>query len=203
MFALGKIKKLLFGYSERIKGGGLFAGEKILQGEFIDSYDGEIVEKEKLDRLSVFYDQTGNNYPFCINDKFDFVTIKTGGLTRYINHGSFGEQNIEADKIMVNGIAYIAFYAFRDIEKYEELFYDYSYDENSMPDWMREYNKMMETKKKKEEEMKKNYENKSSKLHPKRKGYSYKKKDEKKKNEEENIEVNGFNFLIKLEEEEY
>jgi len=200
---LGKRKKLLFGFSERINGGGLFAGEKILQGEFIDSYDGEIVEKDELDRLSVFYDQTGNNYPFCINNKFDFVTIKTGGLTRYINHGSFGEQNIEADKIMVNGIPYIAFYAFRDIAKYEELFYDYSYDENSMPDWMKEYNKMMEIKIKKQEEIMKNNESKINKIHPKKKGYhTNKKKDEKKKNEEYRKAINNDNF-INLEEEEY
>ena len=143
---LGKRKKLLFGYSVKINGGGLFAGEKIYEGEFVDSYDGEIVEKEELDRLSVFYDQTGNNYPFSINDKFDYVTIKTGGLTRYINHASYGDENIKADKIMVNGIPYIAFYANRNIEQYEELFYDYSYDKESMPEWMKEYNKMMERK---------------------------------------------------------
>ena len=196
---LGKRKKLLFGYSEKIKGGGLFAGEKILKGEFIDSYDGEIVEKDELDRLSVFYDQTGNNYPFSINKKFDFVTIKCGGLTRYINHGSFGEQNVEADKMMVNGIPYIGFYALKDINEGEELYYDYSYDLSSMPDWNREYNLMMEKKIEKKSEKERNKQEKIeeyyiTKFPQKKKG---KKKDEKKKNEKSTS-----SDIIKLDEEE-
>ena len=153
---LGKRKKLIYGFSHRIKGGGLFAGENIKSGEFIDVYEGEIVEKEELDRLSVFYDQTGNNYPFDINSKFDFVAIKCGGLTRFINHGAYDEENIRADKIMVNGIPYIAFYAERDIMKFEELYYNYSYNKNSMPDWMKEYNRQMESMKKKEKNNKTN-----------------------------------------------
>ena len=140
---LGKRKKLIYGFSHRIKGGGLFAGENIKEGDFIDVYGGEMVEKEELDRLSVFYDQTGNNYPFCINNKFDYVSIKCGGLTRYINHGSFDEENTKADKIMVNGIPYIAFYANKNISKFEELYYDYAYDKDSMPKWMVEYNRQM------------------------------------------------------------
>ncbi len=137
---LGRTKKLLFGSSQAIDGGGLFAGENIYEGEFIDSYGGELVEKEELDRLSTFYDQTGNNYPFSVNKKFDFATIKCGGLTRYINHASFGDENVKAGKILVNGIPKIYFCALRDIEKYEELFYDYGYDESSMPVWMKIYN---------------------------------------------------------------
>ena len=196
---LGRRKKLLFGYSEAIKGGGLFAGEKIYEGEYIDSYDGEIVETEELDRLSVFFDQIGNNYPFSINDKFDFVTIKCGGLTRYINHGSHGEQNINADKIMVNGISYIAFYASRDIDKYEELFYDYSYDDNSMPQWMREYNKMMEIKKQREEEIKRYNENKFKRYHSKTKGA--KRNYEKNNNNDSNQKISK-SGIIKLNEDE-
>jgi hypothetical protein len=157
---LGKRKKLLFGYSKEINGGGLFAGENILEGEFIDSYDGEIVEKDELDRLSVFYDQTGNNYPFSINDKFDYVTIKCGGLTRYINHASFGKENIKATKKMVNGISYIAFYASKNIKQFDELYYDYGYDDNSMPQWMKEYNKKMENEKKGKKLNKKKYNEK-------------------------------------------
>ena len=204
-----KRKKLFYGYSEKIKGGGLFAGEKISVGEFIDIYDGEITEKEELDRLSVFYDQTGNNYPFSINEKFDFVTIKCGGLTRYINHGSYGEQNIEADRILVNGIPYIAFHAIRDIEKYEELLYDYSYSKESLPDWNKEYNKMMEKKKKlkiKEEELRKQYDNKHNKLYPKKKSYTSHKKKEMRKNyndNEEEIKNKNPNLIrLQLEEED-
>ena len=193
---LGKRKKLLFGFSEKIKGGGLFAGEKILMGEFIDNYDGEIGEKDELDRLSVFYDQTGNNYPFNINSKLDFITIKCGGITRYINHGSFGEENVKADEMMVNGNPYIAFYALRDIEKYEELLYDYSYDKNSMPEWNKKYNEMMKERKKKEkrriEETQKFYENPNRQFQQKRK-----KRD--KKNKKEN-EISYSSNMIKLEE---
>ena len=167
---LGKTKKLIYGFSHRIKGGGLFAGENIKEGEFIDVYEGEMVEKEELDRLSVFYDQTGNNYPFNINNKFDYVSIKCGGLTRYINHASFDEENVRANKIMVNGVPYIAFYAKKNIKQYEELFYDYSYDENSMPKWMQEYNRQME--------MRSNSKN-NKKQNNKKKGNLNKNKDKK------------------------
>ena len=189
-------KKLLFGYSEKVKGGGLFAGEKILKGDFIDNYDGEIVEKDELDRLSVFYDQTGNNYPFGVNNKFDFVTIKCGGLTRYINHGSYGEENVEADQIMVNGIPHIAFFATRDIKKYEELYYDYSYDENSKPQWNKEYDLIMERKIEEEEE------NKKYNKHHKKKAKNYLKNKEEKNNNDEYFMPLG-NNSINLKEDEF
>ena len=184
---LGKRKKLIYGYSTRINGGGLFAGEVIEEGEYVDIYSGEIVEREELDRLSVFYDQTGNNYPFNINQKFDYVSVKCGGLTRYINHGAFDEENIKADKILVNGVPYIAFYASRDIKKYEELFYNYAYDENAMPEWMREYNRKMKIKiknNKKDNSANKNKkDNNKNKIYPK-KGNLHKKNKEKEKRDE-------------------
>ena len=142
-----------------------------------------------------FYDQTGNNYPFSINDKFDFVTIKCGGLTRYINHGSHGEQNINADKIMVNGISYIAFYAIRNIEKYEELFYDYSYDKDSMPNWMSLYNEKMKLKEMKDEVKMKINEKKFKRYHSKTKGT--------KKNDNEDDDLKSSKTqTIKLDEKE-
>ena len=130
-----------------------------------------------------------------LNKKLDFATIKCGGLTRYINHGSFGEQNVKADKMMVNGIPYIGFYALKNINEGTELYYDYSYDISSMPDWNKEYNMMMEKKQEKERTIQKKlgdfYE---SKYPPKKKG---KKKDEKKKKEKSTS-----TDIIKLDEEE-
>ena len=195
---LGKRKKLLYGYSSKIKGGGLFAGENIEQGDFVDIYRGEMVEKEELDRLSVFYDQTGNNYPFGINDKFDYVAIKCGGLTRYINHGDFDEENLKADKILVNGVPYIAFYACKDIKKYEELFYNYSYDKNSMPDWMMEYNKKMKKKKNKEDKTKNQHQNKNNKKNHHNNNMN--KKGEK--NKEEHFKMKHKEKIINLDEDE-
>ena len=199
---LGKRKKLIYGYSYKIKGGGLFAGEDIKMGEFVDIYCGEIVEKDELDRLSVFYDQTGNNYPFCINDKFDFVAIKCGGLTRYINHASFNEENIKADKFMVNGVPYIAFYAFRNIKKYEELFYDYSYEKSTMPDWMKEYNKKMKIKIKKEEQNRLYHKNKYNKKQDTRKRRKFENVKEKEKEFDEEDEMDqSSSTLIYLDED--
>ena len=201
---LGNRKKLIYGYSYQINGGGLFAGEYIEKGEFVDIYCGEIVEKDELDRLSVFYDQTGNNYPFNINKKFDFVAIKCGGLTRYINHGSFGEENIKADKIMVNGIPYIAFYANKDIPKFKELFYDYSYDDNSMPQWMKEYIEQKKVKKKKnkniEEVKQKNFNKKKQSIHEK--GKILRKMKDKEKEKKHEDDKNKNRNLINLDEEE-
>ena len=185
---LGKRKKLIYGYSYKIKGGGLFAGENIEEGEFVDIYCGEIVEKEELDRLSLFFNQIGNNYPFNINDKFDYVAIKSGGLTRYINHGSFGEQNIKADKMMVNGIPYIAFYADKNIKKYDELFYDYSYDKDSRPDWMKEYIKRMKKNEKKMDNEKRKVSRKINKNSQNIQKKGYLKNKEKEKEEDNKIE---------------
>ena len=142
----GNNKKLIFGYSKKIKGGGLFAGEKIKNNEFIAKYSGELVEKEELDRLSIFDDQTFNNYPFNLNEEFDYRAIKCGNIARYINHASHGEENVTAKKILVNGVSTIAFYACRDINIFEELFYDYGYSIESMPEWMLLYEKQFEGK---------------------------------------------------------
>ena len=84
-------------------------------------------------------------------------------------------------------------------KKYEELFYDYSYDENSMPNWMKEYNSRMEKKKKKEEKNRLYHQNKYNKNKDKSKnGNSKHKKKEKEK--EDNKDLNS-NESITLDEE--
>ena len=50
-------------------------------------------------------------------------------------------------------------YAFKNINEEAELYYDYSYDINSMIDWNKEYNMMMEKNKKNKWLYGKKYEN--------------------------------------------
>ena len=95
---------------------------------------------------------------------------------------------------MVNGIPYIAFYASKEIKKYEELFYNYSYDANSMPEWMKEYNREMKMKNKKNNNANKNNKNQIS----QKKGNLVKKNKEK----EKGYDVKNKRNFINLDEEE-
>ena len=58
---------------------------------------------------------------------------------RYINHGIGKDKNTRAVTKLYRTVIKILFYAERDIKKGEELFYDYSYSEDTKPEWMKEY----------------------------------------------------------------
>ena len=105
---------------------------------------------------------------------------------------------------MVNGIPYIAFYANKDIPKFKELFYDYSYDDNSMPQWMKEYIEQKKVKKKKnkniEEVKQKNFNKKKQSIHEK--GKILRKMKDKEKEKKHEDDKNKNRNLINLDEEE-
>lgn len=48
-----------------------------------------------------------------------------GNPSRFINHANNGEENLYSQNVLTEGRIKVAFYATRDIEEGEELFFDY------------------------------------------------------------------------------
>ena len=48
-----------------------------------------------------------------------------GNKSRFINHGCSGSENIRADIVFCHGNEVVSFYAERDIQKGEELIFNY------------------------------------------------------------------------------
>ena len=95
-----------------ISGLGLFADEKIKKGEYVISYKGKLISNEEAEKLKT-------RYLFELDDKYTIDGSSRENLARYINH--FCEPNLEADIVAGE----IVFIALKDIEKGEELGFDY------------------------------------------------------------------------------
>ncbi|ADM12305.1 SET domain-containing protein [Encephalitozoon intestinalis ATCC 50506] len=129
---LGK-KSPIYVSSSKIEGYGLFAKEKISKGKFIIEYVGEIISNEEAERRGTFYDLKGCSYLFDLYSRegvplYVIDSRFIGNESRFINH-SKKNSNLNALVLLVNGIRRIGFYASRDIDKNEELFFDYKYSE--------------------------------------------------------------------------
>ena len=108
---------------------GVFARSHITKGTRIIEYVGEKVTKAEADRRAhrVFRDAQGNPtkgavYIFTLNKRYDIDGNVSYNPARYINHSC--EPNCEA--VIDRGHIWIE--AIRDIEKDEELSYNYGYD---------------------------------------------------------------------------
>ncbi|WEL37923.1 histone-lysine N-methyltransferase EZH2 [Encephalitozoon hellem] len=115
----------------QIEGRGLFAQKKILKGKLVIEYVGEIISNEEAERRGAFYDLRRSSYLFDLYSRegVPFYVIDSrfiGNKSRFINH-SKRNSNLNALILLVNGTRRIGFYASRDIDKGEELFFDYGY----------------------------------------------------------------------------
>ena len=117
-----------------IHGRGLFAKRRIPQGTPVIEYVGEKIDKGESDRRGwariAYAKKTGDAavYIFTLNDRFDIDGNVPWNAARLINHSC--EPNCEAyideDAIWIGSL--------RDIEKGEELFYNYGFDLESWED---------------------------------------------------------------------
>lgn len=111
-----------------IHGQGLFATRRMRKGMRVIEYLGERIDKEESNRrgLELFEQakETGGAsvYIFDVNEDWDLDGDKPYNPARLINHSC--EPNCE----MVNEDDRLYLYALRDIEKGEELSFDYGYD---------------------------------------------------------------------------
>ena len=134
-----KYAKTIVKKSEIIPSAGLFANDDIKKNDLIGEYVGEIIEKDELERRSIIDVPFERNYGFELNNLFDVDAQRCGNKIRYMNHGSFGNENCYAKEKYVRGDIRITLYSKTHIKKGQELFFDYNM--KNCP-WILNYNKL-------------------------------------------------------------
>ncbi|XP_011300581.1 histone-lysine N-methyltransferase NSD2 [Fopius arisanus] len=108
------------------RGWGLRALEAIRNGQFIIEYVGEVIdEAEYKRRLHRKKEMRNENYYFLTIDNFRTIDAEPkGNLSRFMNHSC--QPNCETQKWTVNGDTRIGLFALKDIDKGEELTFNYN-----------------------------------------------------------------------------
>lgn len=119
-------KQLVFGRSP-IHGWGLFTMEPILRDEMVIEYVGEVVRQIVADMREERYSKLGmgSSYLFRIDASTVVDATSSGYLARFMNHSC--EPNCYARIISVEGGKKIVIYSKEDIEKGDEITYDYKF----------------------------------------------------------------------------
>lgn len=109
-------------YISKSVGYGVFANEKIRARSYIGEYTGVVRENLRT------YFQPLNNYcyEYPVPDRIGrhFVIDATeGNFTRFINHSYF--PNLKPIYAFIDGFYHLIFLALKEIQKGEQLFYDY------------------------------------------------------------------------------
>lgn len=119
-------------------GWGVKALRKIYRGEFVCEYVGEIITHDEAERRGKVYDRKGRTYLFDLdfNSSDNPYTIDAatyGNISHFINHSC--EPNLGVWAVWVNcldpNLPKLAFFALREIEKDEQLTFDYMYSNGS------------------------------------------------------------------------
>ncbi|CAL5867744.1 uncharacterized protein PFLUO_LOCUS1963 [Penicillium psychrofluorescens] len=107
---------------------GLYAEENITANDMIIEYVGEKVRQQVADMRERRYLKSGigSSYLFRIDENTVIDATKRGGIARFINHSC--TPNCTAKIIKADGSKRIVIYALRDIERDEELTYDYKFE---------------------------------------------------------------------------
>ena len=119
-----KIKsKLIVGLSE-ISGWGLFANENIQKDFLIGEYIGELINFDTVNKRDKYKDYEGSTYMFTLDDDFTVDSRRMGNLLRYANHSKINA-NAYPKVVFCNGHRKIGLFAKRNINKGEEILFDY------------------------------------------------------------------------------
>ena len=125
---LSKISHLLLAESSvEGAGWGIFARYPIPQGKMISDYLGEVVSQEEAERRGRYYDKVNRSYLFNVNSDQVVDAFRKGNKIKFANHSK--RPNCEVKIQNINRQQHIVFYAKRDIEAGEELFFNYHYDQ--------------------------------------------------------------------------
>jgi hypothetical protein len=123
-------------FKTRHKGWAVRALEPVRPGSFVCEYVGEIIASEVAERRGVLYDAQGFSTLFDLDaagadNEFTIDANSMCGVARFLNHSC--EPNLRPHSVWVDNLSAslprIAFFAVRQIEAYEELTFDYKYDQ--------------------------------------------------------------------------
>ncbi|KAG2522962.1 hypothetical protein JM18_004092 [Phytophthora kernoviae] len=129
----GLHKKIGVAYSTT-HGWGAFALEPIKRGEFIYEYHGALLSQDEAERRGSIYDKMTISFLFDADDDSVVDAIRKGNKSKFANHSAVG-QKCKGKVLTVGGEHHISIWAQQDIEKGEELFFDYGYHGETAPDW--------------------------------------------------------------------
>ncbi|RLN80753.1 hypothetical protein BBJ28_00010247 [Nothophytophthora sp. Chile5] len=129
----GLHKKIGVAYSTT-HGWGAFAREPIKRGEFIYEYHGALLSQDEAERRGSIYDKMTISFLFDADDDSTVDAIRKGNKSKFANHSAVG-QKCKGKVLTVGGEHRISIWAQQDIEKGEELFFDYGYHGETAPDW--------------------------------------------------------------------
>jgi histone-lysine N-methyltransferase SETD1 len=93
--------------------------------DIVIEYVGEKIRVPVADKREKYYEKigVGDCYLFSLDSEHIIDATFYGSKARYINHSC--DPNLRSEKIEVNGETHIIFTAIRQIEKDEELTFDY------------------------------------------------------------------------------
>lgn len=129
---LGRKCKLCVFRTSNGRGWGVKTLQKIKRGSFVVEYVGEVITNEEAERRGRYYDAVGRTYLFDLdyNDGDCPFTVDAGyygNVSHFINHCC--DPNLEVFGVWINALdprlPRIALFSRRDIEKGEELTFDY------------------------------------------------------------------------------
>jgi histone-lysine N-methyltransferase EZH2 len=128
--------RLLYGKSN-VAGWGIFLRDGAKKDQFICEYTGERITSEEADRRGTLYDELGTTFLFDVHENYTLDAMRIGCKSKFINHPPVDKgvkHNCYPRKMSVMGDTRIGLFAERDIVPFEELFFDYRFN-NNPPDW--------------------------------------------------------------------
>jgi histone-lysine N-methyltransferase SETD1 len=131
----GGVKEIMTGCEHALRfgksiihGWGVFTDEEITSGDLIVEYRGVLIGNAVADRREAEYERAkiGSDYMFRMDSETVCDATHQGCVARFINASC--TPNCHTQIITVNGVKRIAVYAKKDVDKGEELSYDYKFD---------------------------------------------------------------------------
>ncbi|KAH9965545.1 hypothetical protein BGW80DRAFT_756075 [Lactifluus volemus] len=104
---------------------GAFAIRKILKGQLIGEYVGELMPESDSGKRGILRKHVDLNYNFELNPNIHIDSARVGNETRYLNHGEEDSANAHATTKLVFGEQRIGIFALRNIRAGEEVRFDY------------------------------------------------------------------------------